>query len=832
MAFSTGNRIAFHLLPGDHEKMNARLIFRPISPKTQSGSGKAIILLYRRRVMFGRRWSRLRSCLRTGEHDELADRSLQALAKRTDTALSWFGYDFAKHACVLKPVSPGNFFFSSESVDSILKLLRQRLPGRAEQIIEEAEEIRHHRFRLLGYPPTDYGQPIDWHLDAVHGKRAPTKPFYRLRYLDFAECGDSKVIWELNRHHHFVTLAKAYRLTSNRWYVDELLRQKRHWQAENRYPIGINWASSLEVAFRTLSWIWVLHLLSGSPNIPDLRTEWRRDLALHGRHLERFLSSYFSPNTHLLGEALALFFLGVLFPELAPGERWKRLGREILLRESQRQVRPDGFYFEQSTYYHVYALDFFLHAAVLASVNCIPMPRNFGETIEKMLDALFFLSRQGPPPQLGDDDGGRLFNPRRNQSEHMLDPLGTGAVLFKRGDFKRLVPNLAEETLWLLGEEGVRQWDTLTETAISGQSTPLPDAGYYLLTTPTTQLIVDAGPLGVYSGGHGHADALSICLHAHGHPLLIDPGTSQYVSAGADRALFRGTGMHNTLQVDGSDQAEVAGVFSWHRFPQTTVEHWLQAPSCDLLVASHDGYRRLQQPVTHRRWIVSLKNGAYLVRDVVNGSGRHRIDLAWHLAPDLQLVAERTFRVKGTPYAMSFLPAQHLRWAEELDSQMYSPAYGRKARMTVLRFHVNVVLPTEFAILLVAAEHCSTIMQSFEWSEHSDPAISEYRYRTAGLEYSFVFNETGNPWRCGGLESDAQYVCHRSAREISEESLFLCQGSYARIGQLDLSCNRRVEWAELSRRHDVPTLSCSDGSAVLATTIVAVRSGQAAVPAR
>lgn len=764
---------------------------------------------------------------------EIFDRSRQAWGKRTDVALSRLKYDFARSARPSCPAIPGRFFFPHYSVDSILALIRERLPGRAEEIIREAEQICQGRFDLLGYSELDCratpGGGIDWHLDAVHGKRPPKKAFYRVRYLDYDECGDSKIIWELNRHQHFVTLAKAYRLSREQRYLDEIFEQKRHWTSENPYPLGINWASSLEVAFRALSWIWVLHLLS---DLPDLRTEWRRDLALHGRHLERFLSTYFSPNTHLLGEALALFFLGVLFPELAPGERWKRLGREILLRESQRQVRPDGFYFEQSTYYHVYALDFFLHAAVLASVNCIPMPRNFGETIEKMLEALFLLSRHGPPPQLGDDDGGRLFNPRRNQSEHMLDPLITGAVLFRRGDFKRLVPNLAEETLWLLGEDGVRQWDTLTETAISEQSTALPDAGYYLLTTPSTQLIVDAGPLGVYSGGHGHADALSIGLHAQGHPLLIDPGTSEYVGAGADRTLFRGTRMHNTLQVDGSDQAEVAGVFSWHTFPQTTVEHWLQAPSCDLLVASHDGYRRLEQPVTHRRWIVSLKNGAYLVRDVVNGSGRHRIDLAWHLAPDLQLVAERMFRVKGTPHAMSFLPAQPVRWAEELDSQMYAPAYGRKARMTVLRFHANVVLPTEFAILLVTAEHSSTIVQSFEWSEHSDPAISEYRYRTAGLEYSFVFNETGDAWRCGGLESDAKYVCHRSAREISEESLFLCQGSYVRIGELDLSCNRRVEWAELSHRHDVPTLSCSDGSAVLATTVVAVRSGQAAVPAR
>ena len=59
------------------------------------------------------------------------------------------------------------------------------------------------------------GLEIDWHCDRVHGKRAPRKPWFRMKYLDFAEVGDSKVTWELNRHQHLVTLAKAYRLTGD-----------------------------------------------------------------------------------------------------------------------------------------------------------------------------------------------------------------------------------------------------------------------------------------------------------------------------------------------------------------------------------------------------------------------------------------------------------------------------------------------------------------------------------------------------------------------------------------------------------------------------------------
>ena len=99
-----------------------------------------------------------------------------------------------------------------------------------------------------------------------------------------------------------------------------------------------------------------------------------RALALNGRHIERYLSTYFSPNTHLLGEAVALFFIGTLCPQISSAEDWKKNGWRIVQEEILRQVRPDGVYFEQSLYYHVYALDFFLHARLLASRNGMKIP--------------------------------------------------------------------------------------------------------------------------------------------------------------------------------------------------------------------------------------------------------------------------------------------------------------------------------------------------------------------------------------------------------------------------------------------------------------------------
>ena len=750
--------------------------------------------------------------------EELRDRLRQEFSKRQDGILFRLGFDFTGGSKRLPTVTRGNFVFGTDSIGSILAILRQRAPQQTEEIIRRAEKICQHRFDLLGYENLDYGGAIDWHLDAVHGKRAPRKVFYKVRYLDFGEVGDSKITWELNRHQHFVTLAKAYRLTGNFRFADEILHQWRQWQVDNPYPVGINWASSLEVAIRSLSWIWTHHLLMGAVGLPDFREERLRGLALHGRHIERYLSTYFSPNTHLLGEGVGLFFLGVLCPELASAPRWKALGWDIILRESRRQVQADGFHFEQSTYYHVYALDFFLHVVVLASVNNILIPKDLEQALERMLTALCLMGRAGSPPRFGDDDGGRVFDPRRNRGEHLLDPLATGAILFQRGDLKRAAGDLREETMWLLGAEGVARWDELESAELRMDSLTLQSSGHYLLTSqkPAAQLVLDAGPQGTQSGGHGHADALSICLQSQAS-LLIDPGTYTYSEEVSERDLFRGTAMHNTLRVDGLDQAETAGPFAWERLTQIKIEQWIQGPGFDLLVASHDGYQRLAKAVTHRRCVVSLKNGLYLVRDTVEGAGRHRLDISWHVGQDLQLVGQNLFRIKGASLGIALLPAQGHGWAEEVRKESWSPVYGQKAPMTVLNFGTTVDVPAEFAVVLVVLEEVHANARSFVriHEQGVQSAVIAYRYAGEGAEYTFFFGEPGKSWNLNSVSSDAEFLCVIKHSGNSDEVLILCNGSYTKIeGGPELRCRRAVRWCELHFQNGRRTVRSSDSEAV------------------
>jgi hypothetical protein len=517
----------------------------------------------------------------------------------------------------------------------------------------------------------------------------------------------------------------------------------------------------------------------------------------------------------LLGEGVALFFLGVLCPELDAAERWQRTGWKIIQQEAQRQVRADGFHFEQSTYYHVYALDFFLHATILATANQWPVPIALEETVEKMLSALGLLCPAGLPPRWGDDDGGRVFDPRRNRAEHMLDPLATGAILFRRGDFKAAVGQLREETIWLLGPQGVKVWDGVDTQAANIGSTALAASGFYLFpsVTPSAFLAVDCGPMGTQSGGHGHADSLSLTLQSEGCELLIDPGTFTYASAGGERNRFRGTAMHNTLKVDALDQAEPTGPFSWRRLPRCKREKWIQGKRFDLLVASHDGYGRLPQPVTHQRWVFSLQNGIYLVRDCVHGQGEHRLEYFWHLGSEMEQVEGTRFRVKGGSRGLAILYDDVAFPEPQLADSGWSPAYGQRAPARSVTFSRTADLPSASSILLVTLQEALEFQGKFEQlaCNDGDGSLSAYRFTAENAEYNFFFAEGGRVWRHGFLSSDAEFICWSREAKNDAQRLILINGSHAEIGEdVELRFRRTILWAELARGKNQREIFSSD----------------------
>jgi hypothetical protein len=696
---------------------------------------------------------------------ELRTRVGQEISKRLDLAMYRAGIGATELRLASAISRDAKFFFGEAEARHRANLLKMHLPDEADAIVEEANAICRHEFRLLGHDKISVGREIDWHSN--QGKRTDRlKPWYKIDFLDFSAGGDHKIIWELNRHQHLVTLAKAWLLTGQAQYVNEVVAQWYSWQKANPYPLGVNWASSLEVGLRSISWIWARILLAQCPEMPsNFESDLLIALRLNGRHIERYLSTYFSPNTHLLGEATALFFIGSLCPELPAANRWRNLGWQILLQESERQVREDGVYFEQSLYYHVYALDFFLHARILASVNATAIPELFDGVLKRMVDVVQALSATRAIEGFGDDDGGRVFNPRRNHTECMIDPLVLGAVLY--GDKYRSA-SLTEESIWLFGDKAVEAFDKIAaRRELASRS--FPAGGIYLMNDSEPclqQLMIDAGPQGTGHSGHGHADALSVRLSLAGQRFLVDCGTYCYVSDGEERNHFRGTGAHNTLRVDNLDQAVPEGPFAWSSIPQVVAETWLNGKTFDFFVGSHDGYHRLPDPVVHRRSVFHVKAGLWFIRDVAVGQGQHLLETFWHFSPQIEIAEEPgavkatlSLRDKSSEHAcLTFLIDRTSDWVAKVAEGVVSPAYGCKRAAPILRVHTNSGLPKECAVLLLPGKQASGIGEFSALSESSQGQVRGYCYHTARAS-EFLFLAEGNArWTLGNWRSDAKLL--------------------------------------------------------------------------
>jgi Heparinase II/III-like protein/Heparinase II/III N-terminus len=773
-------------------------------------------------------WGKRLSRLTTMSWDELSTRVRQEFSKRLDVARYRVGMRPGDDRLLQQAEVGRKFFFSPGDLPQLAALLQENLGSEVSKILQEADEICAHRFRLLGYEGLDYGREIDWHLDAVHGKLAPLKPWFKIRFLDFEEVGDHKVTWELNRHQHLVTLAKAWHFAEEgrrEKYVREIVEQWISWQRANPYPMGINWGSSLEVAFRSLSWIWVDRLLA---NCESVSSEFREGLVdglgLNARYIERYLSTYFSPNTHLLGEAVALFFIGTLYPQIPGAERWQKKGLQIAIEEAGRQVRPDGVYFEQALYYHVYALDFFLHLRRLGAVNGLEIPVEFDRVIEKMGEVLEILSQVGPPIGFGDDDGGRLFNPRRNRSEHMADPLALCALTFGRDDFKRSA-YLSEEAVWLFGNKALTLEEGPVFAARKLQTRAFPEGGIYVMADPEThsQLTVDAGPQGTGHSGHGHADALSVSLSVGGRPWLMDSGSYCYISDDDQRNAFRGTSAHNTMRVDGQDQAISDGPFSWKSIPRVRAERWIQGTDFSLFVGSHDGYERLAAPVVHRRIVLHLQGGFWLIRDLALGRGSHQVETFWHFAPEVAasrveggVVSEVNSSAKnGVGQRLALLTAGSPEWKAETATGFVSRAYGRKETAPVVRVSASVQAPAELAVLLVPLSAGARPGRFRELQDAAQGGMNVFQY-DHGEDRNLFFASEGGRWRVGAWSSDARLLfCGIRDRRL--EQLILCDGSYVEVnGYSMFEYPSGVEWVERVDRDGEVRVSSSDEDALQA----------------
>jgi len=205
------------------------------------------------------------------------------------------------------------------------------------------------------------------------------------------------------------------------------------------------------------------------------------------------------------------------------------------------------------------------------------------------------------------------------------------------------------------------------------------DAGVAIVSRGENQSIVDTRAFGWGNAGHGHAHALSLVEREGDREILIDPGTYTYVADAKWRDRFRGTAAHNTVRIDGLDQADPAGPFAWRNFPSTRVIEWGGDPNGPFLEAQCSN-----RGVVHTRQIFWLAEGRWVIVDRVDGpAGEHLVEQFWHFATEadrgLLCFSEPVERLEGD------------------ESGWRSPVFGQKQPAPVYRARRRGSLPIVMA---------------------------------------------------------------------------------------------------------------------------------------
>lgn len=572
-------------------------------------------------------------------------------------------------------------------------------PDSVAGVLQAADRLLAGEWELLGAVRTDMVDP-DWSKDASGGSGFPSgRNSFR---IDYRSCkyGNVKQVWELSRHHHLTVLACAWRLTGDERYAEMAARHLRSWWSANRFLLGVNWSSGIELGIRLISWVWIRRLLDDWPGVAELfehNDDAVRQIYWHQRYLAAFPSRGSSANNHVIAELAGLLIGSCGFGWFGESAGWRSGALAGLRDELEKNTFASGVNRELASDYHGFVAELGVLAAAEATAAGLVVPPEISDLLCAMVDVIAAVVDEGlRAPRQGDGDDGRalvLSDPADNRWRSLL---GTGAAIF--GPLPWWPHTEADVTSTLVF--GLMEGRLAVGPRPQRRPLHFPDAGLTILRTgpgsgrgrdPEIWCRCDGGPHGFGSlAAHGHADALSVEVRCGGVDVLADPGTYCYHEEPEWRGYFRSTRAHNTLAIEDQDQSVSGGPFMWSRHANTRVLEFADMGANQRWSAEHDGYQRLDPPACHRRTVtLDAQSRRLEIVDRVETSKAQSVRLTFQLGPairarlvDLQAELEWVTSLGGTGRAVLHLPAD-LAWSLHRGEHdpiigWYSPSFGTK----------------------------------------------------------------------------------------------------------------------------------------------------------
>ena len=569
----------------------------------------------------------------------------------------------------------------------------QKLIADADRIVDEST------WDLAGFGPLEFKGENVWRRDPL-GTKDWGLDYHANVVVYPDDKADIRVLWELSRFGHALTLACAFAVKSDERYAEAFFSQVHAWVEQNPYGRGANWNCAMETALRAMNLLAAFDILRLSAACTEERLAMMLKLFdQHGRFtLDNNEFSYLATSNHYLSDVVGLFWIGTMLPELEQAGKWREFGLSEMIREMDVQILPDGADFEASTGYHSFVTQMLLFTFILAKKSGTDLPGTWGQKLRSMLRYIRGITRpDGRTPLIGDADGSQVAPIVKRDSDDTAYLLAIGTVMFDEPR-SRGAGDPTPEMLWLLGGEAVEKYNSL---AVDEAATSLafPNAGAYVMRHEDLYLHLNTNDAGVNGrGSHAHNDALSIEVAALGRPFLVDPGSYVYNLDREARGRFRSTFYHSTVSVDGAEQNTMRDdmPFILGNESRPVVREWQTGEDRDVVSAEHFGYTRLPQPVVHRRTVELNKRERYwLITDELSGSGSHRLMFSFHLAPGISPTV-----IGGTAVSLFdgegrglMITAGGIDVAAETVAAFASRNYGHRESASIVRWNVFAELP-------------------------------------------------------------------------------------------------------------------------------------------
>lgn len=546
-----------------------------------------------------------------------------------------------------------NYSDTSVSYEAVLGTIPGHYMERGRQLGDLAKRI------MPGY------EPVDWHIDFKSGYRTGIIYYTDIKY-GIADGFDAKVSFDLSRFYQLVLLAKAWKMTGNERYRQEIMAQILDWLSVNPVNYGTNWSANMNVGIRIINWITAFYIIKDSfmGTIPEeeqlFLKAFQESVLEHRRYMLanlEFGETSIHPN-HYIADLGGLLTCSMFDREWDyDSEACRRLAlREIGL-ELDRQIGKDGFDYESATSYHSFCLEMFLYPLILAArasgCNTAAEIRSWldenidsarTEKFHKMFKALGDLIQpDGRIPLVGDADSGRMI--LFETPGHEVRDLGflccVGALLFEDST---LLPGVAENADWsaactmLQGEIKCKEPSLIRRT-----SACYPDAGFYIMKSKEAYSLIFCGPIGTGGiGGHAHDDKLSFTLCVKGMEFFVDPGVYVYTAIKKYRDDCRSILLHNTVCIGEQPQNRHLVNSPWwccHEDTHCKCLKWEDGEDKAVFEGQHEGYLRLQPGIIHKRCIELKKDkGEYQILDEFiseNGASYlHSMEFSFILHPE------------------------------------------------------------------------------------------------------------------------------------------------------------------------------------------------------